>query len=185
MINYPFSLKDNINKNINNKNKGMFLEDVINNTNEYYRLNNIALIYKKPTPIQIVKLSTDKKYIEKAFFKEKSTTDYNGIYKGEYIDFEAKECTSTTSFPLKNIKEYQLNHLTKVNDFQGIGFIIFYFTKIEKFYLLYINEINDYIKNNSKRSSIPLTYFKEKNHEITLNLNFRIDYLKEIDKIIS
>ena len=73
MINYPFSLKDNINKNINNKNKGMFLEDVINNTNEYYRLNNIALIYKKPTPIQIVKLSTDKKYIEKAFFKEKST----------------------------------------------------------------------------------------------------------------
>ena len=163
MINYPFSLKDNVNKNINNKNKGMFLEDVINNTNEYYRLNNIALIYKKPTPIQIVKLSTDKKY----------------------IDFEAKECTSTTSFPLKNIKEYQLNHLTKVNDFQGIGFIIFYFTKIEKFYLLYINEINDYIKNNSKRSSIPLTYFKEKNHEITLNLNFRIDYLKEIDKIIS
>ena len=69
MINYPFSLKDNVNKNINNKNKGMFLEDVINNTNEYYRLNNIALIYKKPTPIQIVKLSTDKKYIEKAFFK--------------------------------------------------------------------------------------------------------------------
>ena len=185
MINYPFSLKDNVNKNINNKNKGMFLEDVINNTNEYYRLNNIALIYKKPTPIQIVKLSTDKKYIEKAFFKEKSTTDYNGIYKGKYIDFEAKECTSTTSFPLKNIKEYQLNHLTKVNDFQGIGFIIFYFTKIEKFYLLYINEINDYIKNNSKRSSISLTYFKEKNHEITLNLNFRIDYLKEIDKIIS
>ena len=185
MINYPFSLKDNVNKNINNKNKGMFLEDVINNTNEYYRLNNIALIYKKPTPIQIVKLSTDKKYIEKAFFKEKSTTDYNGIYKGKYIDFEAKECTSTTSFPLKNIKEYQLNHLTIVNDFQGIGFIIFYFTKIEKFYLLYINEINDYIKNNSKRSSIPLTYFKEKNHEITLNLNFRIDYLKEIDKIIS
>ena len=185
MINYPFSLKDNINKNINNKNKGMFLEDVINNTNEYYRLNNIALIYKKPTPIQIVKLSTDREYIEKAFFKEKSTTDYDGIYKGKYIDFEAKECTSTTSFPLKNIKEYQLNHLTKVNDFQGIGFIIFYFTKIEKFYLLYINEINDYIKNNSKRSSIPLTYFKEKNHEITLNLNFRIDYLKEIDKIIS
>ena len=185
MINYPFSLKDNVNKNINNKNKGMFLEDVINNTNEYYRLNNIALIYKKPTPIQIVKLSIDKKYIEKAFFKEKSTTDYNGIYKGKYIDFEAKECTSTTSFPSKNIKEYQLNHLTKVNDFRGIGFIIFYFTKIEKFYLLYINEINDYIKNNSKRSSIPLTYFKEKNHEITLNLNFRIDYLKEIDKIIS
>ena len=34
MINYPFSLKDNVYKNINNKNKGMFLEDVINNTNE-------------------------------------------------------------------------------------------------------------------------------------------------------
>ena len=184
-MNYPTAIKKTYKKQINYGNRGMDLENFINQTNEYYLEKDIAVIYKKPTPIQIVKLSTDKKYIEKAFFKEKSTTDYNGIYKGKYIDFEAKECTSTTSFPLKNIKEYQLNHLTKVNDFQGIGFIIFYFTKIEKFYLLYINEINDYIKNNSKRSSIPLTYFKEKNHEITLNLNFRIDYLKEIDKIIS
>lgn len=189
---YPKGVKLNISNiktdKISYSNRGMELEKEINISNEYYRNNNIAFIYKKPTPIKVVDVdypSRKEAIIKKAYFEKPSTTDYNGIYKGKYIDFEAKECISSTSFPLKNIKEYQLNHLTKVNDFQGIGFIIFYFTKIEKFYLLYINEINDYIKNNSKRSSIPLTYFKEKNHEITLNLNFRIDYLKEIDKIIS
>ncbi len=184
MINYPFQKNDKLNKNINYKNKGMFLEEVINNTNEYYKDRNIALIYKKPTPIQIVKLSYDKKYIEKAFFKEKSTTDYNGIYKGKYIDFEAKECTSKTSFPLKNIKEYQFKHLLKVDEFGGIGFIIFYFSKLDKFYILFIQEIKEYIDLNPTKSSIPLDYFLKKNHEIILNLNFSIDYLKEIDKII-
>lgn len=185
---YPKGVTINSKSAINYGNRGMNFEADINVTNDYYLNNDIAVIYKKPTPITINKVDYHSRIdavIKEAHFKIPSTTDYNGIYKGKYIDFEAKECTSTTSFPLKNIKEYQLNHLTKVNDFQGIGFIIFYFTKIEKFYLLYINEINDYIKNNSKRSSIPLTYFKEKNHEITLNLNFRIDYLKEIDKIIS
>ena len=187
-MNHSNKINKTYKKTISYANRGMDLENLINQINEFYLENNIAVIYKKPTPIKIVDVnypSRKEAIITKAFFQIPSTTDYNGIYKGKYIDFEAKECTSTTSFPLKNIKEYQLNHLTKVNDFQGIGFIIFYFTKIEKFYLLYINEINDYIKNNSKRSSIPLTYFKEKNHEITLNLNFRIDYLKEIDKIIS
>ena len=69
MINYPFSLKDNVNKNINNKNKGMFLEDVINNTNEYYRLNNIALIYKKPIPIKVLKINSTKTRIQDAFWR--------------------------------------------------------------------------------------------------------------------
>ncbi len=41
-----------------NLNKGMFLEDLINKANEYYLVNNKAIIHKKPTPISI--LSTKK-----------------------------------------------------------------------------------------------------------------------------
>jgi len=42
--------------------------------------------------------------IKEAYFKQASTTDYNGVYKGRYIDFEAKETKLPSSFPLKNIK---------------------------------------------------------------------------------
>ena len=36
-------------------NRGMGLENDINNTNKYYELYDIALINKKPTPIRITK----------------------------------------------------------------------------------------------------------------------------------
>ena len=33
--------------------RGSTLEDMINNTNEYYRQKNLALVQKIPTPIKI------------------------------------------------------------------------------------------------------------------------------------
>lgn len=182
MINYPFSLKDNVNKNINNKNKGMFLEDVINNTNEYYRLNNIALIYKKPTPIQIVKLSTDKKYIEKAFFKEKSTTDYNGIYKGKYIDFEAKSTKNKASFPLANITTHQIEHLKNVLFHGGIAFFIIEFVEHQETYLLDAKFVIEYFEHGS-RKSIPYEEIKKIGHLIKRSYLPRLDYLPIVDEI--
>ena len=106
---YPCGVKKTYTKNINYGNRGMNLEDDINLTNEYYLINNIASIYKKPTPIGIVKVDNSG-VISEAYFKTPSTTDYNGIYKGKYIDFEAKE-TVEDSFPLKNIHEHQIRHL--------------------------------------------------------------------------
>ena len=41
---------------INYANRGMQLENDINETNLYYKNFDIALIYKKPTPIKIIKM---------------------------------------------------------------------------------------------------------------------------------
>ena len=41
-------------------------------------------------------------------------TDYNGVYKGKYIDFEAKETQNPTSFPLKNFHQHQIRHMEEV-----------------------------------------------------------------------
>ena len=78
-------------------NLGMTLESDLDSTNEYYLVNNIAVIHKKPTPIQIVDVSypsRNKAKIVEAYYKTPSTTDYNGIYQGRYIDFDAKETKS-------------------------------------------------------------------------------------------
>ena len=82
----------------------MRFEEAINESNEYYLNKQIAVIHKKPTPIQIVKVDYPKRSaatIKEAYFKEASTTDYNGVYQGYYLDFEAKATQNKTSFPLK------------------------------------------------------------------------------------
>ena len=66
-------------------NRGMMLERDINQSNKYYLDHNIALIYKKPTPIKVVKVEYPKNVIKEAYFNEPSTLDYNGIYKGKYL----------------------------------------------------------------------------------------------------
>ncbi len=82
-------------------NRGMTLEDDINDTNQYYLSHQLAIIHKKPTPVQIVHVDYPKRsaaVIKEAYFKQASTTDYNGVYQGKYIDFEAKETKNKNSF---------------------------------------------------------------------------------------
>ena len=50
---YPNKIKKKTEKVINYSNRGMNLENLINESNEYYVEKDIALIYKKPTPIGI------------------------------------------------------------------------------------------------------------------------------------
>ena len=103
-INYPGSIKkEKTNKITNYGNRGMTLEFDLNETNNYYLEKDIAVIHKKPTPIQVVDTDYGKRKITKAYFKEPSTTDYNGIYKGYYIDYEANN--NRKSVPLKYFKE--------------------------------------------------------------------------------
>ena len=165
-------------------NRGMNLENDLNDSNAYYLNSNIAVIYKKPTPITINKVDYKSRcdaVIKEAHFKIPSTTDYNGIYKGKYIDFEAKETKSLTSFPLNNIHKHQIEHLKKIYIHGGVGFIIVRFTKLNKTYLLFIEDLIEFL-NNNERVSIPLKYFEEKAYLIKEGLRPRLDYLKILDK---
>ena len=171
-------------KTITYSNRGMNLEYDINVTNEYYLINDIAVIYKKPTPITINKVdypSRKDAVIKEAHFKIPSTTDYNGIYRGKYIDFEAKE-TKLKSFPLQNIHKHQLDHLEKIVNHGGIGFLIVAFTTVNEVFLLPITDFINYI-DKTKKKSVPYTFFKENGYLIDYNYNPRLDYLKIIDEI--
>ncbi len=185
-MNYPKGIKtNNNNKYIKYDNRGMGLEEDINYTNQYYIDKNIAFIYKKPTPIQVTKVDYQKNsmIIKEGFFKEPSTTDYNGLYDGLYIDFEAKETTNKTAFPLSNIHKHQINHIRNIINNGGIGFLIVRFTSLNKNYVLMGKDFIDYIESND-RKSIPIDYFDSKGYLLEISYIPRLDYLKVIDEII-
>ena len=164
----------------------MNLENDLNLSNEHYREIGKAVIHKKPLPIQIVSVDYQKRSsakITEAYFKVPSTTDYNGVYQGYYIDFDAKETTSTTAFPLKQLHQHQLEHLIAVEKQQGIAFLIIRFTSFDLDYLILIKDLNNFISTN-QRKSLPKTWIEKNGYLIKNSLYPRIGYLEIIDKII-
>lgn len=190
-MNYPSgikkeNIKDTSLEKGNYGNRGMTLESELNSSNEYYRDINKAYIYKKPTPIKIVKVdypSRDKAVIKEAYFTIPSTTDYNGLYKGKYIDFEAKETKSKTAFALTNIHKHQLKHLENIEKNDGIAFLIVRFTTLNKTYFLPEKNLENFL-NTENRKSIPLKYFEDNAYLLKDGYKPRIDYLQVVDELI-
>ena len=185
-MNYPNKKNINNQKVISYSNRGMNLESDINNSNKFYLENDIAVIYKKPTPIKVVKVNYNNRIntkITEAYYEIPSTTDYNGIYKGKYIDFDAKETRSKTSFSLNNIHKHQIDHLIRVNNHGGISFLIINFVLLNETYLFETKYVIEFLESN-KRKSIPYYYIKDKGYLIDYNYYPRIDYIKAVDKII-
>lgn len=172
----------------NFSNRGMTLEEDINDTNLYYLTRNKAVIHKKPTPIQIVKVDYPRRsaaVIKEGYFKQASTTDYNGIYRGKYIDFEAKETKNKTSFPLNNFHEHQVNHMKSIVEHDGIAFVIIRFHYYEKNFFLPAMKLFAYWDSQScgGRKSIPYSAIKTDGVEIPLSFPVKIDYLSTIDQL--
>ena len=180
-MNYPIKSPS---KFINYRNRGLSLEKDLNQSNDYYRLIDKAIIYKKPTPIQVTKVDYRKKsgtIIKEAFFKVPSTTDYNGLYRGKYIDFEAKETKNKLSFPLASLHLHQQKHLQHIIAHGGIAFIIVRFTTHHKTFLVKGEDLITALADNLK--SLPFSFFLNYAYEIKENYNPRLQYLDLIDQI--
>ena len=177
---YPGSINKEYKRSIPHKNRGMKLENLINLSNEYYIENDIAIIYKKPTPILVCNVDYKKNKILEGYYKVPSTLDYNGIYKGKYIDFDAKETLNKTSFPLSNLHDHQLLHMKRIINHNGISFLIIKMNNL--YYLLDGNYIIEFIKNN-ERKSIPYDYIKKYGVLIKEGIRPALDYIKVIDNI--
>ena len=164
-------------------NRGMGLENDINETNKYYIDYDIALIYKKPTPIRITKTNYQNMRIVDGFFETTSTLDYNGVYKGKYIEFDAKETKSKTSFTINNIHSHQIEYIKKVIKHNGIVFLIVRFSTLNKDFVLCGKKLIDYI-NDTDKKSIPIEYFENNCYKISIKYAPRLDYIKIVDKLI-
>lgn len=169
-------------------NRGMTLEEDLNETNVYYLEHKIAVIHKKPTPVQIVNVDYPKRsaaVIKEAYFKQASTTDYNGIYKGRYIDFEAKETRNKTSFPLQNFHQHQIKHMSDILQQGGICFVILRFTVLDEIYYLDAKHLLSFWErqNADGRKSITKKEIETFGHQLEVGYHPRIDYIKVINHL--
>jgi len=169
--------------------RGMTLEEEINESNRYYRSHDIAVIYKKPTPIQIVKVDYPKRsraVIKEAYFSQASTTDYNGVYNGYYVDFEAKETKHKNTFPLKNFHQHQIDHLKACQKQGGICFVIIKYVLLKRYFIMPAQNLITYW-NNQKHDgakSIQLQQIVDCSVEIDSSYNPTLPYIKAVQQLI-
>lgn len=170
-------------------NRGKTLEDELNDSNEYYLSRNIAAIHQKPVPIQVVNVnypSRSAAVITEAYYRTPSTTDFNGVWQGKHIDFEAKETQSKTSFPLQNIHEHQIEHMKHVTKQSGIAFLIVRFSSLDRYFIVpyaIIKNKWDRMKAGG-RKSIALTEFEKESIEIKLGFMPSLDYLSALPDLL-
>lgn len=122
------------------KNKGMFLESILNHNIERLNMDGKCQIFKMAINSKIISKEADKFLVKlnKNYF-----CDYIGIYQGRYIEFEAKE-TELPYFSLANIKKHQLTKIKLINNLGGIGFFIIYFHLTNDYFCLTMNEIEKF-----------------------------------------
>jgi recombination protein U len=165
------------------KNRGMSLENEINETLVYFKDKNLALMQKRTTPINVVQVDYAKgAVITKAYFEKQSSTDYNGVYKGKYVDFEAKSTLQKTSLPIANISSHQIEHLKQVISLKGIAFFIIEFQSLQRIYLVKAEDIIRFI-DEEKRKSLPYAWIIENGHLIPEGLTPRLNFLPILDRL--
>lgn len=169
--------------------RGMHLEEMINQANKWYLARDIAIIHKKPTPIQVVNVDYPKRsraVIKEAYYRQASTTDYNGIYQGYYIDFEAKQTDLVNHFPLNNIHEHQVNHMRNCYHHGGICFLIIYFKSRQELFLYPFEALDKdwqlYKKNEQKHISIER--ITKIGYPIIEGFQPRIDYIQALNQYL-
>ncbi len=159
-----------------NRNNGYFLEQLIEITVEIYKNEKIALFHKRNINdfFKLKKLNINNNKIQNY-----SGCDFLGIYNGNYITIEAKECKGN-ELKLKNISFKQLNEMELSTQLKGYSFIIIYFTDYEKYFLI------DYTKiTEIKKSKINIKEIQEIGYEIFIVIPFKLDFIKEINNIIN
>lgn len=184
-MNYPNGQKTYISTSIKNSSRrGMTFEDDINKSNLYYLHNDLAVVFKKPTPITIAKVDYPKRSaakITEAYFKLPSTTDYNGLYRGHYLDFEAKECHNKRVFPFSSIHVHQIEHLRRIVNHGGIAFILLRMNLYNKDYLVPAVKFLHFYDGKS-RKSLPYEWIKKEGFEITNSYQIPVNYLAVVNK---
>lgn len=164
-------------------NRGMGFEALIDHSNAMYDRKGIAVINKRPTPVKV--LGQNEKGMIHGFYEKSSTVDYDGVYRGRFLVFEAKSTQEKMRFDLSNIQQHQYDYLKKVHLHGGIAFILVYFEKHQLTYLMEFETLKHYWERAQKggRKSIRIEDFDIHAHQVDAG-RVPVDYLAIIDRFL-
>jgi len=168
---------------VSQANRGQGFEQLLNITNLQYERANIALIHKRPTPMKVLR-PQGMHFL--SVFECKSTVDFDGVYQGRAIYFEAKSTREESRFDLKLIESHQLEHLEKAESIGGICFFLIEFAKSHEVFLVPLSTMRHYIlrARNGSRKSIPREDFEYCAYVVEKTKRAALDYLVHVDKLI-
>ncbi|AHI52665.1 Holliday junction resolvase RecU [Spiroplasma culicicola] len=141
------------------KNKGMFLETII----------NLSLVYLQEFGLLLNKISLPSRTISiennimNSILLQNDFCDYVGLYKGIYVEFDAKE-TEKDYFNPNNIKLKQIEKLKLVRKMKAISFVLIYFHKYERYFAVDIA-----LFDQIKVKKIPFEWFIQNGIEVHLD----------------
>lgn len=160
--------------------RGDYTETLVDEVNQLYIQQNLAMITKVPVPIKVIEIGEG--VINKAFFEKKSTVDYIGMCQGFGLCFDVKE-TNQKYLPLKNIHEHQVAYMNQFKEQGGWSFLICHFKITGDFYLVPLELLNHYWFE-SKRQSIPLDAMNKEGYLIPMDQGLP-NYLSAFNAYIS
>ncbi|HDR8197407.1 TPA: Holliday junction resolvase RecU [Bacillus thuringiensis] len=109
-----------------------------------YQRGEVALINKSSTPVKVLKSKGGR--VLNGFYEAKSTVDYDGVYKGRAVTFEAKSTKNTNRFDLKNIAQHQLDYLEEAEKIGAICFFLMKFSKDKSVFVVPLSVIQPYVR---------------------------------------
>jgi recombination protein U len=162
--------------------RGSTLEELINMSNDKYKSAGLALIQKIPTPIKPINMNKETGQITLAYFDQRSTVDYIGAVQGIPVCFDAKEC-HTSTFPLHNIHEHQVEFMQEFEKQGGISFIIIYYTGKDEMYYIPFSDIMKFWNRAREGGRKSFTYDEvDKDFVIRSHSGIMVHYLEAIQK---
>lgn len=163
--------------------RGAAFETLLDYTNQIYANKGRAIINKRPTPMKII--SKTKMGQNICVFDKKSTVDYDGIYAGRSIQFEAKT-TQEKRFDLSMITESQIEFLQKAEQHGAVAFLLVEIRPLRNVYLVPNQMLQGYVKRAQKggRRSIPLDELEVYARIVESGNGLPLDYLSVVDELI-
>ncbi|MEC5238539.1 Holliday junction resolvase RecU [Bacillus sp. FSL R9-9530] len=155
----------------------------MNLSNEMYQREGVALINKRPIPVKVLKSTGDHVLI--GFYEAKSTVNYDGVYKGQAVAFEAKSTQSLTRFDLSNIAQHQLDYLEKAEKMGAVCFFLIEFSKDQTVFLVPASVVQSYVRVSHQpdgKKSISRADFDIYGYLVERTERAPVDYLQYIDE---